>query len=189
MVADRKRLPVFCAMLAASEAEYDLLSRKGRTMTRRLFVAVASVAAISAPITGRALQTSQVSLSMADVMTAKEFDAAGLRKLSPDELRVMNSWLNAYTRRVLAITQGQTTSVADPPAASAVIESQIDGDFNGWEGETIFKLRNGQIWQQSSYAYTYHYAYAPKVLIYKSGASYKMKVDGVDREISVKRLK
>ena len=75
------------------------------------------------------------------------------------------------------------------PSSADVIESQIDGEFSGWEGETIFKLRNGQIWQQSSYAYKYKYAYSPKVLIYKSGSVYKMRVDGVDGEISVIRLK
>ncbi|MDR0881742.1 MAG: hypothetical protein LBP55_04270, partial [Candidatus Adiutrix sp.] len=37
---------------------------------------------------------------------------------------------------------------------SGAIESQIDGTFEGWSGETVFKLTNGQIWQQSSYAYT-----------------------------------
>ena len=72
---------------------------------------------------------------------------------------------------------------------SGVIESNIDGTFNGWDGETIFKLRNGQIWQQSSYAYTYHYAYSPQVTIYKSGGSYQMRVDDVDSSISVTRLK
>jgi hypothetical protein len=70
-----------------------------------------------------------------------------------------------------------------------VIESAIDGDFEGWDGDTLFKLRNGQIWQQSSYDYTYHYSYSPKVLIYRSGSVYKMKVDGVDDSISVTRLK
>ena len=71
----------------------------------------------------------------------------------------------------------------------SVIESQIDGTFNGWEGETIFKLTNGQIWQQSSYAYTYHYAYRPELMIFPSGGGYKMKVNGVDGAISVKRLR
>lgn len=28
-----------------------------------------------------------------------------------------------------------------------IIETFIDGDFNGWEGNTIVKLQNGQIWQ------------------------------------------
>ena len=69
-----------------------------------------------------------------------------------------------------------------------LVESQIDGEFSGWEGETIFKLTNGQIWQQSSYAYTYSYSYRPKVLIFKAGGGYQMKVDGVDGRITVTRL-
>ncbi len=72
---------------------------------------------------------------------------------------------------------------------SSAIESQIDGEFNGWEGETIFKLTNGQIWQQSSYDYTYHYAYMPKVVIYKVNGRYKMTVEGVKNAIMVMRIK
>jgi len=75
-------------------------------------------------------------------------------------------------------------------AAPAVIETQMDDEFEGWDGETVFKLANGQIWQQKEYAYTYHYAYRPKVLIYRSQAGgWKMKVDGVERAIGVERLK
>ena len=73
--------------------------------------------------------------------------------------------------------------------AADVIECKIDGEFNGWDGETIFKLTNGQIWQQASYAYTYHYAYRPSLLIYKSEGGYKMKVEEVSDEIYVKRIK
>jgi hypothetical protein len=75
------------------------------------------------------------------------------------------------------------------PAYPSVIESQIDGDFEGWEGETIVKLTNGQIWQQSEYAYEYHYAFMPKVLIVKAGSGYKMKVDGTGRAVGVKPLR
>jgi len=70
-----------------------------------------------------------------------------------------------------------------------VIETQINGEFKGWDGETIFKLMNGQIWQQSSYAYMYHYAYSPEVVIYKTSGGYEMQVDGVTNKIKVKRLK
>lgn len=76
-----------------------------------------------------------------------------------------------------------------PSPTQGVIESKIDGDFEGWDGETIFKLLNGQIWQQSSYSYKYHYAFSPNVLIYRSGSLYKMHVDGVDKDIYVTRLK
>jgi hypothetical protein len=69
-----------------------------------------------------------------------------------------------------------------------VIETQIDGEFEGWEGETIFKMMNGQIWQQSSYAYLYHYAYRPEVIIYKRSSGYEMKVDGVEETINVVQI-
>ena len=67
--------------------------------------------------------------------------------------------------------------------------SNIDGNFEDWDGDTEFILTNGQIWQQDSYDYIYHYAYSPKVLIYTSGSGWKMKVDGVGKDIYVKRLK
>jgi hypothetical protein len=77
----------------------------------------------------------------------------------------------------------------DALPSRSIIESQVDGDFEGWEGETIVKLTNGQIWQQTEYHYEYHYAFMPKVLIFKSGSGYKMKVDGVDKPVGVNRLK
>lgn len=75
------------------------------------------------------------------------------------------------------------------PYTAEAIESQIDGDFEGWEGETIVKLMNGQIWQQSEYYYHYHYAFMPRVLIYLSGGGYKMKVDGIEKSVGVIQLK
>jgi hypothetical protein len=74
-------------------------------------------------------------------------------------------------------------------STSRAIESKIDGDFNGWEGETLVKLTNGQIWKQTQYHYEYHYAYMPTVLVYNSGGGYKMKVEGTEQAVGVERLK
>jgi hypothetical protein len=74
-------------------------------------------------------------------------------------------------------------------AAASVIETQIDGDFNGWDGETVVKLMNGQVWQQSEYYYHYHYAYNPKVFIFQSGSVWKMQVNGVPKPVGVQRLR
>ncbi|MCF6244969.1 MAG: sel1 repeat family protein [Sulfurovum sp.] len=76
-----------------------------------------------------------------------------------------------------------------PSDTLGVIESRVDGQFSGWEGETVVKLMNGQIWKQSSYHYHYHYAYMPNVLIYRSNGGYKMKVSGTDKGVGVMRLK
>jgi hypothetical protein len=85
--------------------------------------------------------------------------------------------------------QAPSASRPAPGPTPGIIETQIDGDFTGWSGDTVFKLLNGQIWQQSSYAYTYSYRYAPKVTIFKNGPTYEMQVEGVDTRIKVKRLK
>lgn len=55
--------------------------------------------------------------------------------------------LNRYTTPLLASGTRQSSD------CSPAIETQIDGDFSGWEGETIYKLRNGHIWQQARYHY------------------------------------
>ena len=64
----------------------------------------------------------------------------------------------------------------------SVIESKIDGEFEGWDGETIVKLINGQIWQQIEFHFHYRYAYMPDVFIFKSDGVYKMKVEGIKTE-------
>lgn len=70
-----------------------------------------------------------------------------------------------------------------------IIESRIKGEFSGWQGETIFKLMNGQIWQQIDGRYKYKYKYSPKVIIFRSGKGYEMQVENVDGRIRVQRLK
>ena len=74
-------------------------------------------------------------------------------------------------------------------SSSEVIESRIDGESEGFEGDTIFKLTNGQIWQQIDGKYQYKYKYSPEVLIYKDGGGYKMSLDGIDKKIRVVRLR
>ena len=66
---------------------------------------------------------------------------------------------------------------------SDVIESQINGDFKGWEGETEYQLTNGQVWKQSTYNYEYTYSYMPEVLIYSAGGGYRMRVEGTSADV------
>ena len=122
-------------------------------------------------------------LQIKKLMTPSEFKLCGLEKLSPEELARLDTWLQLYTLRVAQVLTREPS-----PSTPDIVKSRIEGTFEGWEGDTIFKLENGQIWQQSSYADTYHYAYRPQVLIYKTDGHYKMKVEGVDKTIYVKRL-
>jgi hypothetical protein len=72
-----------------------------------------------------------------------------------------------------------------------VVDSQISGTFNGWSGSTTFTLTNGQVWQQSSYAYDYRYAYRPNVLIFRSPvtSSYVLTVEGSAETVNVRRIR
>jgi hypothetical protein len=117
-------------------------------------------------------------------MSAADFRAAGLTKLTPTELGKLDAWLAAYIARL-----GRAAVSGGVEGNPAVIESKIDGDFECWDGETIFKLMNGQIWQQASYAYKYCYKFMPSVTIYRTNGRYKMIVDGVDGSIYVTRIK
>jgi hypothetical protein len=106
----------------------------------------------------------------------------------PDQgkLGVKGKMLNAQPLKSAPVVSAQ-----DPPAAKTpeVVESRIEGDFEGWEGDTIFKLDNGQVWQQTDGRYKYKYKYRPRVVIVKSGRSYLMQVEGVDDRIRVEQLK
>ena len=137
-----------------------------------------------------------VPISLRTLVAPDEFRKMGLTKLSSSELAALEQWIGLYTSIVLDVSQTQTTqptsaqSVRPSPSNSQeVIESTIAGDFEGWEGETIFKLDNGQIWQQVEYDYTYEYAYRPEVTIYRTSEGYRMKVEDVDETILVRRIK
>jgi hypothetical protein len=70
-----------------------------------------------------------------------------------------------------------------------VIESNINGDFRGWEGTTTFKLLNGDVWVQDEIKTLYSNSmFRPVVYIYRaSDGTYKMKVQGVDETVQVKK--
>lgn len=94
------------------------------------------------------------------------------------------------------VVNGKTLSVnpvgrarAMPSQSTDVIESQIDGDFSGWEGETIFKLTNGQVWQQNKYAYIYSYKFRPKIVIFRTSSGFELSVEGMDKRVSVVRIR
>lgn len=96
--------------------------------------------------------------------------------------------INGKTLNIEKVSDSESPRSASERSPD-VIESRIVGDFNGFEGETIFQLDNGQIWQQISYTYKYKYKYRPKVVIFKTSGGHEMQVDGIDKRIKVVRLK
>lgn len=70
-----------------------------------------------------------------------------------------------------------------------VTESRIDGSFYGWGDPGVFKLVNGQIWEQVRYKYHYHYAYRPVARIFKDGSRHYLEVQGMNEVIEVRRVR
>src|SRR5580704_4240125 len=97
---------------------------------RFLLLGMCALVVLSAP--------AQQELTIDQVMSSDELKSTGVSTLSPAQRRELDRWLTRYTHVLLA-AKGRS-EVCDP-----AIETQIDGDFKGWEGETIYKLRNGQI--------------------------------------------
>ncbi len=104
-------------------------------------------------------QVAPASGSVQEQMTAAEFNAAGLSKLTPQELAALNAWLQ---RKV-----GQETAKAAETAreegreeivrksrgfldfgSSEPIESTIAGEFRGFAMNRSYTLANGQVWEQ-----------------------------------------
>ena len=80
-------------------------------------------------------------------------------------------------------------AICNSAFAREVIESRIDGEFEGFDDNKVFVLTNGQVWLQVEYKYCYSYHYMPEVIIFENGGWFYMKVEGVDEVVRVERLR
>ena len=147
------------------------------------------------------------------LVSADEAKAMGLDKLDPAERATLAAWLE---RRLEAgpvplaapsATAATKLERTEPAAAAlgtveafGLEERVVDGDvkeftakivgpFTGWDGKTLFKLDNGQVWRQSVSG-SYHYkATDPAVVIEKAFLGYKLRLVDTKRSIAVRRVR
>ncbi|MBI2516046.1 MAG: hypothetical protein HYV95_03955 [Opitutae bacterium] len=107
-------------------------------------------------------------------VAAKSTAAAPAGKKKP-------GWLTAL------ITLKQTE---EKPDKAEAFETHIAGDFDGWSGNTTFKLENGQVWQQNGGdSYYGDRQHSPRVKIYPGlFGSYWMDVENVRQRVKVKPI-
>ncbi len=60
----------------------------------------------------------------------------------------------------------------------------VDGEWSGWDGETVVELTDGSVWEQAEYYCEYRCAYRPRVTV----AGGKLQVDGMRRAVRVRRI-
>jgi hypothetical protein len=144
--------------------------------------------------------------SLEEQMTGKDFTTAGLQKLSPEELEALNAWIRSRslatldspkagtgTGTVYSGQAGDTRGFENEQIKNAdrsTITSRIVGKFTGWDGQTVFTLENGMIWEQADKDKFYVKELENPVVNIKPGAfrTWRLSVEGYATECKVKRI-
>ena len=122
------------------------------------------------------------------LMSEEEFIKAGLNNQTPKELDALNKWLIRYTANDAQYIK--QASIAVKQEEKKDIQATIIGQFNGWNGDTLFQLSNGQVWKQRLTGTWKTDLQNPEIMIYKNFFGfYEMKVLNAKRKVGVKRIK
>ena len=153
---------------------------------RRLIV----VALVLISLAGGTALAQQFS-TLEERMTYAEFKAAGLEKLTPEELAALNSWLSGKSS--VAATASQDTRGFEGRASTAgAVVSSIQGSFKGWKGKgDRFTLANGQVWEVTDSGTRLSVSLEnPSVIIEQGALSvWFLRVEGYNARARVKRIK
>ena len=120
--------------------------------------------------------------SIQQAMTPGEFKAAGLNKLSPEELQKLNAWLQGYREVAEKAAEKKATARAATVerAKMDLLVSRVDGTFNGLTGRTLIRLEDGTVWKQANADDRYR----PRITDHPAAAvihgifGYKMQIQG-----------
>jgi hypothetical protein len=145
--------------------------------------------------TGSEKASTRPARSVQELMTPDEFKAAGLDKLSEDELQHLDAWLQGYRQTTEKRVSEQAekkateeikkaTEEAKARAPKVMVErvvSRIDGTLTGLTGRTVIKLEDGTVWKQANIDDRYQPQVTdhPMVLVSHSPFGYKMRVEGM----------
>jgi hypothetical protein len=124
----------------------------------------------------------EMSGNIQEMMTPEEFKAAGLNKLSPEELQKLDAWLQGYRQVTEQTAEKKATARAAKVehAKMDLLVSRVDGTFSGLTGRTMIRLEDGTVWKQANADDRYR----PKVTDHPAAAvihgvfGYKMRIEG-----------
>lgn len=91
----------------------------------------------------------EMSGSIQQMMTPAEFKAAGLNKLSSEELQKLDAWLQGYRDVTEKAAAKKATAVASRTKLDLLV-SRVDGSFDGLTGRTVIRLEDGTVWKQAN---------------------------------------
>jgi hypothetical protein len=123
-----------------------------------------------------------ISGSIQQMMSPEEFKAAGLNKLSAEELQKLDAWLQGYRETTEKTTEQRVTKAVRKSFFNREpTVSRVDGSFAGLKGRTLIKLEDGTVWKQAN---TDDHAGPspidhPGAAVVWNGFGYKMRIQGV----------
>ncbi|WP_199100523.1 hypothetical protein [Dyella sp. ASV21] len=125
-------------------------------------------------------------------MSPEDFKAAGLDKLSPDELKNLDAWLSGHGKTVTKMVDASGNPVFYTGKEKVgPIQARVQGSFAGFNGHSEFTLDNGQMWKQAdTTSISCLAADSPKVTIRRSLlGNWMMAVDGCSTTTAVVRTR
>lgn len=152
--------------------------------TRLMLLAAAAIFFVALPVMAQQFS------SLEERMSAADFKAAGLDKLTPQQLQYLDGWLRTHEQVKMVSASGQPVFYADNKPRDKFVTHMV-GPFNGWGGHTVFTLDNGQVWKQAeSGAYSCPNIDNPQVTIKPMIlGSWLMYIQGCNQSVRVDRIK
>lgn len=99
--------------------------------------------------------------SVRNLMTPEDFTLSGLDKLSDAELAHLSEWVERYRegavkgpppppKKPSQMTESEKVVYEEKKQEEKDFElvAKVIPEFTGWSGKTVFRLDNGQTWQQ-----------------------------------------
>jgi hypothetical protein len=124
----------------------------------------------------------EMSSSIKEVMSPEEFKAAGLDKLSAEELQKLDAWLQGYRQVTEQAAEKKATAKAsaESHAKMDLLVSRVDGTFNGLMGRTVIRLEDGTVWKQANADDRYRAKVTdhPAAAVIHGVFGYKMRIEG-----------
>ena len=138
-------------------------------------------------------------------MSADEFKAAGLDKLSAEELARLNTWLDRRVQQEATAAVAAATEQAREEGRREVVEknrgffhfgseepivASIDGEFNGFGRGKRYRLDNGQVWEQTDSAQLAGVRRTNPGVRIRPGVMgvWYMRIDGYNTQAKVQRI-
>src|SRR6266403_1008546 len=133
-----------------------------------------------------------------ETMRPEEFKAAGLDKLSEDELQHLDAWLQGYRQSTQRKAAEQAQAKAEVEIKKATekateeatktartkldsLASRVDGNIDGLKGHTQIRLEDGTVWKQVNVDDHFRATVTdhPTAVVLHTTFGYKMRIEGM----------